>query len=68
MNHCRRGNGTFPLLHSGVSVLTLATNEASHEGLPLLWTMTLKTLQKHKTKGNNVFVDNVRCLPYLLVP
>lgn len=67
-NHCSRGSGSFPLLHSGVSVLTLATNEASHEGLPLLRTFTLKTVQKHKAKGNNVFVVNVWCFPYLLVP
>lgn len=67
-NHCRRGSASFPLLHSGVSVLTLATDEASHEGLPLLRTLTLKTVQKHKTKGNNVFVVNVGCFPYLLVP
>ena len=57
-NHSRRGSSSFPLLHFGASVLTLATNEASHEGLPLLWTMNLKTVQKHKTKSNNVFSDD----------
>ena len=56
--HSRRGSSSFPLLHFGASVLTLATNEASHEGLPLLWTMNLKTVQKHKTKSNNVFSDD----------
>ena len=63
-NHCRRGSSSFPLLHLGASViLRLATNEAPHEGLPSIWTMNLKIVQKHKTKGNSIF----RCLALLWV-
>ena len=65
-NHGRRGSCSFPLLHSGVSVLTLATSQASHEGLLLLWTMTLKKVHKHKPNSNSVFLDSLRSSSYLL--